>query len=378
MNQTIAENQPYEAVVEQWQSFDCHHHGNDSNSSPKLELAEVFRQVWEDFLNRFNPSSAQRRFESNITKCRTPAMGGQLERCNQCSQERGVYDSCRDRHCPKCGLLTRAEWREKRQAETMPIDYYHVVNKAPGMEGIARDNPELVLDLLLWAAAEALKTIAANPKYLGAQIGFYQQLHTSSQMLEFHPHVHCLVSGGGLSPDGQQWVSCQEGFLPKRILTARFRRLVLNGVKKLFEAGKLQFFGEQAHLSDRVAFGRHLAKAKAKNWNVSVKRPIGGPEQVLDYMNRHAQSVAIANDRLLYIKDGRVYFQWKDYRVGRQARYNEPAWRRVHSARPHACFAEGFQSHAPWRLSCKLPQEGKAGSVFPPARFTDHRADHRH
>ena len=303
-------------------------------------------------------------------------MGGQLERCNQCSQERGVYDSCRNRHCPKCGLLTRAEWREKRQAETMPIDYYHVVNKAPGMEGIARDNPELVLDLLLWAAAEALKTIAANPKYLGAQIGFYQQLHTSSQMLEFHPHVQ---SGVG------RWVIARRptvGIVPGRLSAQTdsdcpFRRLVLNGVKKLFEAGKLQFFGEQAHLSDRVAFGRHLAKAKAKNWNVSVKRPIGGPEQVLDYMNRHAQSVAIANDRLLYIKDGRG-FPMEGLPGRRQARYNEPAWRRVHSARPHACFAEGFQSHAPWRLSCKLPQEGKAGSVFPPARFTDHRADHRH
>jgi Putative transposase/Transposase zinc-binding domain len=316
VNQTIAENQPCEAIVGQWQSFDCHHHGNDSNSSPKLELADVFLLFWEDCLNRFNTSSAQRRFESNITKCRTPAMGGHLERCNHCGDEREVYKSCCDRHCPKCGLVNRAEWREKRQAETMPIDYYHVVYKVPGLEGIARDNPELMLDLMLWAAAEALKTIAANPKYLGGKIGLYQQLHTSSEMLEFHPHVDCLVSSGGLSPDGQSWVSCKEGFLPKGILTARFRRLVLNGLKKLFKAGKLQFFGEQAHLNDAAAFGRHLAKAKAKNWNVYVERPIGRPEQVLDYMNRHAQSVAIANDRLQYIKDGRVYFQWKDYRVG--------------------------------------------------------------
>jgi hypothetical protein len=166
--------------------------------------------------------------------------------------------------------------------------------------------------------------------------------------------VHCLVSGGGLSPDDQRWVTCKEGFLPKRVLTARFRRLVLSGLRKAFEAGKLQFFGELAPLRDAVAFGRHLAKAKAKNWTVYVERPIAGPEQVLDYMNRHAQSVAIANDRLLYVQDGRVYFQWKDYRVSDKPVTTSLSGVEFVRRVPDARHAEGFQSHAPWRFSSEL------------------------
>lgn len=191
-----------------------------------------------------------------------------------------------------------------------------MVFKSPhGIEELALQNPELVFDLMLWAAAETLKTIAAMPLYLGANIGCILQLQTASEMLEWHPHVHCLVSGGGLSFDGEHWVNCREGFLPRRVLAARFRRLLLQGLKTAFEVGELRFFGQLERLNESIAFERHLARAKAKDWNVYVERPLAGPEQILDYMNRHAQSVAISNDRLLEIKDGRVYFLWKDYRV---------------------------------------------------------------
>jgi hypothetical protein len=251
-----------------------------------------------------------------IEVCRTAVLGGHLERCDQCGFERNAFNSCRDRHCPKCQCLARAQWIEDRQIELLDAPYFHVVFTVPEeIAAIAYQNKEVVYGILFQVTAETLKAIAADPKHLGAEIGFFAVLHTWGQNLQVHPHLHCVVPGGGLSPDGQRWVPCRPGFfLPVRVLSRLFRRLFLEALHKAFDSGKLQFFAALESLSEPDAFAQLLDRMKACEWVVYAKRPFAGPKQVLDYVGRYTHRVAISNNRLLDIENGQVRFQWKDYR----------------------------------------------------------------
>jgi hypothetical protein len=285
---------------------------------PKLEVADVFRRYGKAYREKrgASMSPAQRRVMRAIEVCRTAALGGHLERCDQCDHERNCYNSCADRHCPKCQSLARARWIEDRQSELLDVPYFHVVFTVPEqIAAIAFQNKELVYPILFQTTAETLKTIAADPKHLGAEIGFFAVLHTWGQNLAFHPHLHCVVPGGGVSPDGQRWVGCKPNFfLPVQVLSSLFRRLFLESLQKAFASGKLHFFGSLEPLRDPIAFARQMARAKGIKWVVYAKRPFAGPQQVLDYVGRYTHRVAISNNRLLDIEDGQVRFQWKDYR----------------------------------------------------------------
>jgi hypothetical protein len=257
-----------------------------------------------------------------IEVCRTSVLGGHLERCDQCGYERNAFNSCRDRHCPKCQCLARAQWIEDRQTELLEVPYFHVVFTVPEeIAAIAYQNKEVVYGILFQTTAETLKTIAGDPQHLGAEIGFFAVLHTWGQNLQVHPHLHCVVPDGGLSPDGQRWVPCRPGFfLPVRVLSRLFRRLFLESLQRAFDSGKLQFFAALEPLRERTAFVQLVARAKACEWVVYAKRPFAGPEQVLDYVGRYTHRVAISNNRLLDIENGQVRFQWKDYRHGDQSK----------------------------------------------------------
>ena len=285
---------------------------------PKLEVADVFRRYGESYRQQHGASLsvAQRRVMTAIEVCRTAALGGHLERCDQCGYERNAYNSCRDRHCPKCQCLARAQWIQDRQAELLNVPYFHVVFTIPEqIAAIAYQNREVVYGILFQATAETLKTIAADPQHLGAEIGFFAVLHTWGQNLQVHPHLHCVVPGGGLSPDGQRWVSCRPNFfLPVRVLGHLFRRLFLKSLQKAFDSGKLHFFAALESFRQPEVFAELVARMKACEWVVYAKRPFAGPQQVLDYVGRYTHRVAISNHRLLDMENGQVRFQWKDYR----------------------------------------------------------------
>ena len=289
---------------------------------PKLEVADVFRRYGEAYRDEHGASmpSTQRRVMKAIEVCRTAALGGHVEKCDTCSHERISYNSCGDRHCPKCQSLARAEWLQQRQAELLNVPYFHVVFTVPEeIAAIAYQNKEVVYGILFHATAETLRTIAADPKHLGAEIGFFAVLHTWGQNLMHHPHLHCVVPGGGLSPDGERWIACRPGFfLPVRVLSRLFRRLFLEDLEKAFRAGKLQFFHSLERLREPREFARYLTPARNREWVVYSKAPFAGPEQVLDYVGRYTHRVAISNNRLLDIENGQVKFSWKDYRDGNQ------------------------------------------------------------
>jgi hypothetical protein len=284
---------------------------------PRLEVAEVIRTYGDAFLDRYGDvlSPGQRRALRDIAACRTAALGGHVERCDQCGHQQVAYNSCRNRHCPKCQTTAAAEWMEARQAELLPVEYHHVVFTLPAALGpIALQNQREVYGLLFKAAAETLQQIAADPKHLGAEIGFLAVLHTWSQNLQHHPHVHCVVPGGGLSPDGSRWVPCRPGFfLPVRVLSRVFRGKFLALIKAAFDQGKLSFHGKLAALADPDEFQRRLAACARTEWVVYSKPPFGGPEQVLKYLARYTHRVAISNHRLIALEDGEVTFRWKDY-----------------------------------------------------------------
>jgi len=287
-------------------------------SRPKLEVADIFRRHGEAWrtANTGHLSRGQLRVMSAIEACRTAALGGHVERCENCAHTRIAYNSCRNRHCPKCQWSAAAEWLAARQAELLPVPYYHVVFTLPAALGaIAYQNKARVYGLLFTAAAEVLTTIAADPKHLGAQISLTAVLHTWGQNLDHHPHVHCIVPGGGVSLDGKRWTPCRPGFfLPVRVLSRLFRRLFLQGLESLHAAGELQFFNNLAPLKDIKALRAHLAPLRKSEWVVYAKRPFAGPSQVLAYLARYTHRVAIANGRLLSLADGKVRFRWKDYR----------------------------------------------------------------
>ena len=289
---------------------------------PKLEVADIFRRYGGAYREKHNASmsTAQRRVMSAIELCRTAALGGQIEQCDACGQQRICYRSCRNRHCPKCQSLARAEWIERRQAELLNCDYFHVVFTVPDkIAAIAYQNKEVVYNILFQATAETLRTIAADSKHLGAEIGFFAILHSWGSALLHHPHLHCVVPGGGISPDGTRWVPCKPGFfLHVRVLSRLFRRLFLEHLRNAFDSGKLKFFTDLESLRNRHTFNRYLEPLKKAKWVVYVKRPFAGPQQVLDYVGRYTHRVAISNNRLLDIDAGHVSFRYKDYRNDRQ------------------------------------------------------------
>lgn len=294
-------------------------------SRPSLEVADIFRRygaAWR-IENGAHLSTGQRRVMTAIEMCRTAALGGHVERCEDCTHTRIAYNSCRNRHCPKCQWTAAQDWLEDRKAELLPVPYFHVVFTLPSQIGaIAYQNKAKVYGLLFTAAGEALTTIAADPKHLGARIGVTGVLHTWGSNLDHHPHVHCIVPGGGISPDGERWVPCRRNFLLSvRVLSRLFRRLFLEGLVRLHQSGELAFFNDLASLEDAKALRDHLAPLRCSEWVVYAKQPFAGPEQVLAYLARYTHRVAISNSRLVSIGNGQVAFNWKDYReTGRNNR----------------------------------------------------------
>jgi len=286
--------------------------------SAGLEVADIFRRHGDAYRRSHDGhlGRVERRVMSAIELCRTAALGGHTEACSDCGLIRCAYNSCRNRHCPKCQGQARAEWLSARQAELLPVPYFHVVFTLPApVAEIAFQNKGPVYTILFRAAAETLRTIAADPKHLGAEAGLVAVLHTWGQNLHHHPHVHCVVPGGGPSLDGTRWVACRPGFfLPVRVLSRLFRRLFLDELRAAFEAGDLGFFGDLAHLAEPAAFTRRLRGLRRVDWVVYAKPPFGGPAQVLAYLGRYTHRVAIANSRLVSLTDTDVAFRWKDYR----------------------------------------------------------------
>lgn len=287
--------------------------------SAAIEVADVFRRHGEAFrlAHAGHLGAGERRVMGAITACRTAALGGHLEQCDACGTTRIAYNSCRNRHCPKCQGGARHAWLMERQADLLPVPYFHVVfTVPPQVAEIAFHNKAVVYGILFRAAAETLVTIAADPRRLGARIGLTAVLHTWGQTLLHHPHVHCVVPGGGPSLDGTRWVACRSGFfLPVRVLARRFRRRFLDELRHAFAAGTLRFSGTLAVLADPRAFARRLAQLRSTDWVVYAKPPFGGPATVLAYLARYTHRVAITNSRLTALDDGTVSFAWKDYRA---------------------------------------------------------------
>jgi hypothetical protein len=288
-------------------------------SRPALEVADIFGghgPAWRK-ANAGHVSLGQLKVMSAIESCRTAALGGHVARCEKCSHMQIAYNSCRNRHCPKCQGAAAKVWLAEREADLLPVPYYHVVFTLPApISDIAYQNKAAIYDILFKAGAETLITIAADPKHLGARIGLTSVLHTWGSALTHHPHVHIVVPGGGISLDGKRWVSCRPGFfLPVRVLSRLFRRLFLEKLMAAHEAGALEFFGTHAPLAKPKAFVAFLAPLRKVEWVVYSKRPFGGPAAVLAYLSRYTHRVAISNSRLISLDHNGVTFKWKDYRA---------------------------------------------------------------
>jgi hypothetical protein len=283
---------------------------------PAIELADIFREYGPAYRAAHSLSRQQLRVMRAIEVCRTAVLGGHVETCSQCDFTRISYNSCRNRHCPKCQYAERAKWLASRKAELLPVEYFHVVFTVPEeVARIAFYNQETVYSILFRAVSETLLTIARDPQHLGCEIGFFAILHTWGQNLLHHPHIHCVVPGGGLSPDHERWISCKPGFfLPVQVLSELFRRLVLEALKEAFPQGKLRFFGEIESLRTEAAFLESLDWLSQIDWVAYAKPPFGGPQQALEYLARYTHRIALSNDRLLAVSQGEVTFQWKDYR----------------------------------------------------------------
>jgi len=286
----------------------------------RLEVADVVRQHQEEFLQRWGHtvSPQQRKALRDIGSCRTAALGGHVEQCDQCGHRLTGFNSCRNRHCPKCQFSARDKWLARRARELLPVPYFHLVFTLPQLLApLALQNQKVVYHLLLRATAETLLQIAADPRHLGAQLGFLTVLHTWGQNLHHHPHVHCVVPGGGLSSQGSRWISCRKNFfLPVRVLSRLFRGKFLALLQDAYRKGQLRFHGALAGWAEPSHFARLSKQLKKSDWVVYSKPPFGGPEQVLTYLSRYTHRVAISNSRRLSLRDGHVSFQWRDYRDG--------------------------------------------------------------
>jgi len=293
-------------------------------SRPGLEVADIFHRhglAWRR-ANAGHLSLGQLKAMSAIEQCRSAALGGHVERCEDCGHSRIAYNSCRNRHCPKCQGAAAREWLAAREADLLPVGYFHLVFTLPAeIAAVAYQNKVVVYDLLFRTAAETMLTIAADPRHLGARIGFTAVLHSWGSAMTHHPHVHMIVPDGGISLDGTRWVPCRPGFfLPVRVLSRLFRRLFLAGLAETHTADRLAFFGDLDSLCDKQAFAGHLVPLKRKNWFVYAKPPFAGPEAVLAYLARYTPRVAISNSRLLALDERGVTFRYKDYRRNGQAR----------------------------------------------------------
>lgn len=287
-------------------------------SAHRPEVADVIRKCGAKYEEVYGSSAPQRRILRDLSRCQTPALGGHKYKCDHCGHEEIAYNSCRNRHCPKCGASARAQWLEAQERDLLQVPYFHVVFTLPEAVGpIALQNKRLVYGLLFRAVAETLCTIARDPRHLGAEIGVLAVLHTWGQNLHHHPHVHCVVPGGGLSPDGSRWVPCKESFfLPVRVLSRYFRQRFLALLGQARDAGKLAFRGDLEPLSDTPNWSRWLLAQRTCEWVVYAKPPFGGSEQVLKYLARYTHRVAISNQRLLSFDNDLVTFLWKDYARG--------------------------------------------------------------
>jgi hypothetical protein len=310
-----------------------------------LEVVDIFRDhgpAWRQ-ANAGHVSLDQLKVMSAIENCRTAALGGHVARCEneECGHTQIAYNSCRNRHCPKCQGAAAREWLAEREKELLPVPYFHVVFTLPAkIADIACQNKAAIYGILFKASAETMTTIAADPKHLGARIGVLSVLHTWGSALTHHPHVHMIVPGGGISLDGTRWIACRpKFFLAVRVLSALFRRLVLEKLTAAHQAGELAFFGKHASLTNARAFAAYLAPLRNSKWVVYCKRPFGGPEKVLRYLARYSHRVAISNRRLISADDKGVTFKWKDYRLEGQERYNK-----VMTLHPHE-FIRRFLMH---------------------------------
>jgi hypothetical protein len=293
---------------------------------PALEVADIFRDhgaAWRA-ANAGHVSLDQFKVMSAVERCRTAALGGHVAACEDCGHSHIAYNSCRNRHCPKCQGAAARDWLADREAELLPVGYFHLVFTLPSeIADIAYQNKRVIYGLLFKASAEATLTIAADPKHLGAKIGFTAVLHTWGSAMTHHPHVHMIVPGGGISPDGKAWIACRPHFfLPVRVLSRLFRRLFLDKLVAAHEAGDLQFFNDHAALAHGAAFKRYLKPLRKAEWVVYAKKPFAGPEAVLAYLARYTHRVAISNSRLVSADQRDVTFKWKDYRLKGAARYS--------------------------------------------------------
>ncbi len=284
---------------------------------PTVEVADVFRRHGERYRQQHRLPVQQLKLMRAIETCRTAALGGHVERCSQCPHQRISYNSCRNRHCPKCQNLERGRWLERRKAELLPVEYFHVVFTIPEqLNALALQNKAVLYRILFQASAQTLLTIAADPRHLGARVGFFSILHTWGQNLLLHPHLHCVVTGGGLGPDGESWISCRPGFfLSVHVLSRLFRHLFLEALAQAFQDGKLSFHGKLEALGPPRQFQQLLDTLRGMEWVVYAKPPFGGPAQVLDYLGRYTHRVAISNNRFLSLDQEQVRFRYKNYRA---------------------------------------------------------------
>jgi hypothetical protein len=289
-------------------------------NAASLELADIVRAYGPAYLEAYGDelSFQQHRVLRDLVRCRTAELGGHVEACDRCGICRIAYNSCRNRHCPKCQAACRARWLDERAVELLPVEYFHVIFTLPDAIGpLALQNPRVIYGALFHASAATMLQIAADPEHLGADIGFLSVLHTWGQNLHLHPHVHCVVPGGGLARGEERWVACRPGFfLPVKVLSRLFRGKFLASLEKHFRRGRLAFHGKQKPLADSAAFFELTQALREREWVVYAKPPFGGAEQVLKYLARYTHRVAISNSRLVKIEDGNVHFNWKDYADG--------------------------------------------------------------
>src|ERR1035437_5928847 len=286
---------------------------------PPLEIADIFRDygpAWRK-ANTGHVSLGQLKVMSAIESCRTVALGGHVMRCEDCLHTQIAYNSCRNRHCPKCQGSQALAWMKQRKSELLDVPYFHVVFTLPArIAAIAYQNKAIVYGLLFKASSQTMRTIAADPKRLGVKIGFTSVLHTWGSAMTHHPHVHMIVPGGGISLDGTRWIGCRPNYLlPVKVLSRLFRCLMLEMLVAANDADRLQFFGDHAHIADKAAFKAYLAPLHRTKWFVYSKRPFAGPEQVLAYLSRYTHRVAISNSRLIAADETGVTFRYKDYRI---------------------------------------------------------------
>ena len=341
---------------------------------PVLEVADIFRvhgPAWRA-AQRGHLSLGQLKVMSAIEQCRSAAMGGHVLRCEGCGTDQVSYNSCRNRHCPKCQSTAAQRWLEARQADLLPVEYYHVVFTLPAaIADLAYQNKAAIYGLLFDMAAEVLQAIAGDAKHLGARIGATLVLHTWGSALTHHPHVHGIVPGGGLAPDGRSWVACRPGFfLPVRVLSRLFRRRFLEALQQLQLSGKLQFFGEHASLCEANTFAHWLAPLRRQEWVVYAKRPFAGPQAVLAYLSRYTHRVAISNSRLVAVDERGVSFRWKDERLPRQGRCQGQGAPQdhvagaagVHAPLPATRAARRLPSHQALRVVGQWQSQGVSGA----------------